>query len=79
MEIVEIIDQITPIFHDVFDDEDIVLSPESTAADIAEWDSLNHIRLVLSVEKHFGIRFSASEIGGLANVGDFARLVQSKL
>lgn len=67
------------VFQDVFDDDTIVLNPEMTAADIDEWDSLAHIRLVLSVEKAFGIKFSAAEVGGLKNVGDFLTLIQSKL
>lgn len=71
--------RLTKIFHEVFDDESIVLKPEMTAADIDEWDSLTHIRLVLSVEKEFGTKFSAAEVGGLKNVGDFIALIQSKV
>ena len=71
--------RLTKVFHDVFDDDSILLKPEMTAADIDEWDSLTHIRLVLSVEKEFGLKFSASEVGGLKNVGDFIELIQRKL
>ncbi len=71
--------RLTKVFHDVFDDESIVLNAEMTAADIDEWDSLTHIRLVLSVEKEFGVKFSAAEVGGLKNVGDFISLIQSKI
>lgn len=70
--------QLTDIFRDVFDDDDLVVTPVMTAADVEEWDSLNHIRLVLSIEKSFGLRFSAAEVGHLKNVGEFVDLIQSK-
>lgn len=74
----EIYRKLTDTFHDVFDDESIVVRPELTAKDVEEWDSLSHIRLVLSVEKAFGLKFSASEIGRLKNVGEFVALIQAK-
>jgi acyl carrier protein len=69
----------TDIFQDVFDDESIVVTPELTAQDVAEWDSLNHIRLILTVQKTFGISFSAAQTANLKNVGDLADLIQSKM
>lgn len=69
---------LTTVFRDVFDDDDLMLTPATTAADIEEWDSLNHIRLVLSVEKQFGLSFSAAEVGVLKNVGEFADLIRAK-
>lgn len=73
-----IYDRLTEIFREVFDDDGLVVNPELTAADVEEWDSLNHIRLVLSIEKGFGLRFSAAEVGSLKNVGEFVELIQSK-
>lgn len=67
--------KLTEIFRDVFDDDTLRVTPELTAADIDEWDSLNHIRLVLSVERAFGLKFSAAQIGRLRNVGEFAELI----
>jgi acyl carrier protein len=78
MESTEIYRQLTAVFHEVFDDEDIVARPELTASDVEEWDSLRHIRLIISVEKTFQIRFSASEVSDLKNVGELATLIQSK-
>lgn len=75
----EITSRLTRVFHEVFDDESIALTSAMTANDIDEWDSLSHIRLVLSVEKEFGVKFSSVEIGALKNVGDFLTLIQSKL
>lgn len=73
-----IYNRLTDIFRDVFDDDDLIVTPAMTAADVEEWDSLNHIRLVLSIEKSFGLRFSAAEVGSLKNVGEFVDLIQSK-
>jgi len=70
--------KLSDIFHDVFDDESIVLTPQLTADDVDEWDSLAHVRLVLAVEKKFGLKFSAAEVGRLKNVGEFAALIQAK-
>ncbi len=70
--------KLTQIFHDVFDDESIIVTPQLTAAEVDEWDSLTHIRLVLAVEKKFGLKFSAAEVGRLKNVGEFVSLIQSK-
>jgi len=78
MESTEIYQKLTGIFRKVFDDDSIVVRPDLTADDVDEWDSLSHIRLVLTVEKAFNIKFSASEIGRLKNVGEFADLIKSK-
>ena len=75
MESVEIYSKL----HDVFDDDEIVVHPNLTANDVDGWDSLRHVRLLLTVEQAFGIKFSASEAIKLNNVGDLANLVQSKI
>ena len=69
---------LTDVFHDVFDDDTIVVTPELTASDVDEWDSLRHIRLVAAVEKKYGLSFSAAEIGRLKNVGQFVSLIEAK-
>ena len=66
------------IFHDVFDDDSIAVTPELSAADVDGWDSLTHIRLLLTVEKAFKVKFSTSEIGKLKNVGDLVKLIKSQ-
>jgi acyl carrier protein len=78
MDSVAIYEKLTDVFHNVFDDNSFALSPELTASDIEDWDSLTHIRLVLSVERAFGVKFSAAEVGSLKNVGEFVSLIQSK-
>jgi acyl carrier protein len=78
LETAAIYQRLTGIIQDVFDDDAIVVRPELTAKDVEEWDSLSHIRLVLTIEKAFGLKFSASEIGKLKNVGEFVDLIKAK-
>ncbi len=74
----EIYERLTIIFHDLFDDEDIVLRPMLTAGDVAEWDSLRHIQLILAVQRAFKIKFSAADTANLNNVGELAALISAK-
>ena len=62
----EIYTRLTKIIRDVFDDESLVATPEMTAADVAEWDSVNHITLVVAIEEEFGIKFKTAELVRIA-------------
>jgi acyl carrier protein len=73
-----IYDRLTKIFEDVFDEDSIVITPNLTAKDVDGWDSLTHIRLMLTVEKAFNVKFSASEIGKLENVGDLVKQIKAR-
>ena len=66
----EILKNVNNIFIDVLDDEDIVVTEATKADDIDDWDYLNHIHLVVAIEKHFGIRFTSQEIQSWNNVGE---------
>lgn len=79
MEQPEIYAILNSIFREVFDDESIVLSAGTTAHDIREWDSFNHINLIVASEIRFGLKFRTSEIERLKNVGDFVDLIDQKL
>jgi acyl carrier protein len=63
------------VFQETFDDSAIVISREMTASDLAEWDSFNHVRLIVAVEERFKINFSTSDIADLKNVGDLMDLI----
>ena len=74
----QIYDKLTTIFHDVFGDDSIVLRPDLAADQVDDWDSLSHVRMVLTVEKTFRIKFSAAEISKLKNVGELTDLISAK-
>lgn len=74
----ERLERLNHIFKEVFNDEDLVIHRDTTAADIAEWDSVMHVSLIVKVEKVFGVRFSSSEVAKLQNVGDLEDLIASK-
>lgn len=74
-----ILNELQPIFQDVFDDEDLVVTNESNAENIDDWDSLSHIRLVVAIEKQFGIKFAFGELQGLKNVGEMITLIEKKI
>jgi acyl carrier protein len=72
----EIMAKLNEIFCDVFDDEDIVLTNETTADDIEDWDSLEQINLLVAIEKQFNIKFQLADVADLENVGAMADLVE---
>ncbi|WP_251212539.1 acyl carrier protein [Adlercreutzia murintestinalis] len=74
----EIYGKLNKIFRDVFDDDEIVLTAETTADDIEDWDSLAQITLITVIEDEFGIRFAASEISSLQNVGEMVEVIAKK-
>ena len=70
--------RLVPIFQDVLDDDSLAIDATTTDQDVDGWDSLAHIRLVVSIEKAFSLRFSAAEISELQNVGDMTALIVKK-
>ena len=75
----EIYEKLNEIFRDVFDDEDITVTAETTSSDIEDWDSLTHISLMGSVEAEFGIHFAMKDGVGLKNVGELAAAIAREL
>jgi len=74
----QIYPRLQEVFESVFDDDSIQVNPALSASDVDGWDSLTHIRLLLTVEKAFHVKFSTSEIGKLQNVGDLVGLIKAK-
>jgi len=63
-------ERLTEVFRDVFDDDGITVNDETTANDIEDWDSLEHINLIVALEEEFGMKFSMGEAVGMKNVGE---------
>jgi acyl carrier protein len=78
MEDTEIYTRLTDIFKKVFDEDNIKVTPELSAKDVDGWDSLTHIRLIMTVEKAFKVKFTTPEIGKLENVGSLAALIKAR-
>jgi len=69
---------IVAIVEEVMDLDDIALEDTTTADDVEEWDSLSHVRLMIAIERHFGVKFTNAEIEGLKAFGDLVALVARK-
>ncbi len=72
------IEKVRNIFCDVFNDPHLKISPEMSAKDIAEWDSFNHIKLVVALESAFNVSFTTKELAGMANIDDLIKILQKK-
>ncbi len=75
----EIMAKIAETMVDVFDVDDLEVTEATSADDVEEWDSLSHIRFVITLERLFKIKFRNEEIAELKNVGDLARVIEAKL
>ena len=72
----EIYEELTEIFRDIFDDEELVIGDETTADDIEDWDSLEQINLLVAIEKKFNIKIRLGDVSGLENVGRMVYLIE---
>ena len=70
-----IYEKLNEVFQDVFDDDSITVNAETTADDIEDWDSLEHINLVSAVEKAFGVKFTMAQVVGMKNVGEMVDVI----
>ena len=70
-----IFQKLSEIFSDVFD-EDIVVTAQTTASDVEQWDSLTHITLISEVEDAFGFKFSMKDVLGMKNVGEMVDIIR---
>ena len=75
----EIYADLNEVFRDVFDDETITVTDETTSDDIDDWDSLEHINLIAAVEQQFGIKFNMGQIVTMKNVGEMVNIIESQI
>ncbi|MCH5193783.1 MAG: acyl carrier protein [Oscillospiraceae bacterium] len=71
----DVYEKLHEVFRDIFDDDTIELNDETTADDIEDWDSLEHINLIIAVENKFGIKFGMGEVTTMKNVGEMADII----
>ena len=72
------LERLNEVFREVFDNEELMVSAETTARDVEGWDSLMHVTLIVNVEKAFQARFTSSEIAGMKNVADLIQLIERR-
>ena len=74
----DIYETLNDIFRDVFDDPSLAVTSQMSAKDVPEWDSFNHINIIVAAEQRFGVKFRTAEIDTLRTVGEFADLIARK-
>jgi acyl carrier protein len=75
----EVLNKLNKTFQEVFNDDDIQLTDNTTAADIEQWDSLTNVRLLIQIEQDFNISFNISEIADIPNVGELVDIIISRI
>lgn len=75
----EILNQLTIIFKNIFENDAVILQMDTTANDVDGWDSLTHTSMIVEVEKHFNVKFKLKEVLSFKNVGDMVNMIHSKL
>ena len=75
----ELYERLNDVFRDVFDDDTIEVDDLTTADDIDDWDSLEHINLIAAVEKEFGIKFRMGEVSTMKDVGEMVEIIMSRI
>ena len=75
----EVLERVNAVFHDVFDDDSIVVTEETTAADIEDWDSLEHINLITAMEQEFSMKFTMGQVVGMKNVGEMVQIIMEAI
>ena len=71
----EVFRTLNDVFRDVFDDEEIKVNETTTAKDIEDWDSLEHINLLAAIEQEFGMKFTMGQVVTMINVGEMADVI----
>lgn len=75
----EVLEKVNEIFHDVFDDDSIVIVENTTAEDVEDWDSLMHITLISEIESEFGFKFQMKDVVGMKNVGEMLDIILASM
>lgn len=71
----EVYERLNNVFREVFDDESIELKDETTSDDIEDWDSFEHINLVVAVEDEFSLKIPMGKVITMKNVGEMVDII----
>jgi acyl carrier protein len=74
----EILEKLNEVFHEVFDDDSLVITETTTADQVEDWDSLAHISLIEAVEQEFSVKFRMQEVSGMKNVGEMVEIIANR-
>jgi acyl carrier protein len=75
----DILAVIQQLMREYFDEDDLVITPETTANDVEAWDSMSHLNIIIALEQRFKIKFMTSEVEALHNVGDLVSTISRKV
>ena len=75
----EVYERLNKVFQDIFDDDSITVNENTTSNDIEDWDSLEHINLVVAIEQEFGMKFNMNEVTTMKNVGEMVDIILSRI
>ncbi len=75
----ELLGKITGVLSEIIDNPSLSLSESTTADEVNDWDSINHVKLLIGLESDLGFRFETDEVSGLRKVGDLIDLIERKL
>ena len=71
----EVFEALDEVFQDEFDDESIHVTEVTVSDDIEDWDSLEHINLIVAIERRFNMKFTMGEVTGMKNVGEMVDII----
>jgi acyl carrier protein len=75
----EVMEKVTEIARDIFDDDELVLEDDTVASDVDGWDSLTHLSLMNEIEEEFGFKFVMKEVQGLKDVGELIEAIMERI
>jgi acyl carrier protein len=65
------------VFRQVFDDDTLTIAADTSRGDVADWDSVAHVKIILSLEEEFAVRFSEDEVSSIQTVGDLLTAIEN--
>lgn len=75
----ELLTKIRDMLADIVDEPDLTITESTVAEDVAEWDSVNHVKLIIALEADLKVRFEPDEISSPQDVGGLIDLIEQKI